>query len=43
MACGIAASFGGFIAWRLVQGGTAAMMAPVGRIIVLRNTRATAS
>jgi EmrB/QacA subfamily drug resistance transporter len=38
MACGIAASFGGFIAWRLVQGGTAAMMAPVGRIIVLRNT-----
>lgn len=38
MACGLAASFGGFIAWRLVQGGTAAMMAPVGRMIVLRNT-----
>jgi EmrB/QacA subfamily drug resistance transporter len=38
MACGIAQSFPGFIAWRLVQGGTAAMMAPVGRIIVLRNT-----
>jgi EmrB/QacA subfamily drug resistance transporter len=38
MACGVAESFGGFIAWRLVQGGTAAMMAPVGRMIVLRNT-----
>ncbi|MGH8169527.1 MAG: DHA2 family efflux MFS transporter permease subunit [Steroidobacteraceae bacterium] len=38
MACGIAGSFAGFIAWRLVQGGTAAMMAPVGRMIVLRNT-----
>jgi EmrB/QacA subfamily drug resistance transporter len=39
MACGVAASFAGFIAWRLVQGGTAAMMAPVGRIIVLRNAQ----
>jgi EmrB/QacA subfamily drug resistance transporter len=38
MACGIAGSFGGFIAWRLAQGGTAAMMSPVGRMIVLRNT-----
>src|SRR5215469_10738080 len=38
MACGLAAGFGSFIAWRLVQGGTAAMMSPVGRIIVLRNT-----
>ncbi|HEX5458838.1 MAG TPA: MFS transporter [Steroidobacteraceae bacterium] len=39
IACGMAASFATFIAWRLLQGGTAAMMAPVGRIIVLRNTR----
>jgi EmrB/QacA subfamily drug resistance transporter len=38
MACGVATSFAGFIGWRLVQGGTAAMMAPVGRMIVLRNT-----
>ena len=38
MACGIAGSFGAFIGWRLVQGGTAAMMSPVGRMIVLRNT-----
>src|SRR5581483_4165891 len=38
MACGIAGGFGAFIGWRLVQGGTAAMMAPVGRMIVLRNT-----
>jgi len=38
MACGMAVSFGGFIGWRLVQGGTAAMMSPVGRMIVLRNT-----
>ncbi|HJS90220.1 MAG TPA: MFS transporter [Steroidobacteraceae bacterium] len=38
VACGIAASFAGFIAWRLVQGGMAAMMSPVGRMIVLRNT-----
>src|SRR5487761_514871 len=38
MACGIAGSFFGFIVWRLLQGGTAAMMAPVGRMIALRNT-----
>jgi EmrB/QacA subfamily drug resistance transporter len=38
MACGMAVSFGGFIGWRLMQGGTAAMMSPVGRMIVLRNT-----
>jgi EmrB/QacA subfamily drug resistance transporter len=38
MACGIAGSFVSFIVWRLVQGGTAAMMQPVGRMIVLRNT-----
>ena len=38
MACGIAGSFGAFILWRLLQGGTAAMMSPVGRMIVLRNT-----
>jgi EmrB/QacA subfamily drug resistance transporter len=38
MACGLASSFAGFIGWRLVQGGMAAMMSPVGRMIVLRNT-----
>jgi EmrB/QacA subfamily drug resistance transporter len=38
VACGMAMSFGGFIGWRLMQGGTAAMMSPVGRMIVLRNT-----
>ena len=38
MACGLAGSFAGFIGWRLVQGGTAAMMSPVGRMIVLRNS-----
>ncbi|MGH8290124.1 MAG: MFS transporter [Steroidobacteraceae bacterium] len=38
MACGLAASFAAFIVWRLVQGGMAAMMSPVGRMIVLRNT-----
>jgi EmrB/QacA subfamily drug resistance transporter len=38
MACGLAAGFGGFIAWRLLQGGTAAMMSPVGRMIVLRSS-----
>jgi len=38
MTCGIAGSFGSFIAWRLVQGGSAAMMSPVGRMIVLRNS-----
>jgi EmrB/QacA subfamily drug resistance transporter len=38
MTCGIAGSFGSFIASRLVQGGSAAMMSPVGRMIVLRNS-----
>ncbi|HET9108521.1 MAG TPA: MFS transporter [Steroidobacteraceae bacterium] len=38
MACGLATGFAGFIAWRLLQGGMAAMMSPVGRIIVLRNS-----
>jgi EmrB/QacA subfamily drug resistance transporter len=38
MTCGIAGSFGAFIGWRLVQGGSAAMMSPVGRMIVLRNS-----
>jgi len=38
MACGVAGSFVSFISWRLVQGGTAAMMSPVGRMIVLRNS-----
>jgi len=38
MACGVAGSFGAFIAWRLVQGGSAAMMSPVGRMIVLRTS-----
>jgi EmrB/QacA subfamily drug resistance transporter len=38
MACGLAAGFAGFIGWRLLQGGMAAMMSPVGRMIVLRNS-----
>lgn len=38
MTCGIAGSFGAFIASRLAQGGSAAMMSPVGRMIVLRNS-----
>lgn len=38
MTCGLAGSFGAFIGWRLVQGGSAAMMSPVGRMIVLRNS-----
>jgi EmrB/QacA subfamily drug resistance transporter len=38
IACGLAAGFGGFIGWRLLQGGMAAMMSPVGRMIVLRNS-----
>jgi EmrB/QacA subfamily drug resistance transporter len=38
MTCGISGSFGSFIASRLVQGGSAAMMSPVGRMIVLRNS-----
>jgi EmrB/QacA subfamily drug resistance transporter len=38
IACGLASGFEGFIAWRLLQGGMAAMMSPVGRMIVLRNS-----
>ncbi len=38
MACGLAGGFTAFLAARLVQGGSAAMMGPVGRMIVLRNT-----
>jgi EmrB/QacA subfamily drug resistance transporter len=38
MACGLASGFAAFIAWRLLQGGMAAMMSPVGRMIVLRNS-----
>lgn len=38
MACGLAGSFTSFIAARLIQGGSAAMMSPVGRLIVLRST-----
>jgi EmrB/QacA subfamily drug resistance transporter len=38
MACGLAGGFTAFLGARLVQGGSAAMMGPVGRMIVLRNT-----
>lgn len=38
MACGLSGGFAAFIGARLVQGGSAAMMSPVGRLIVLRNT-----
>ena len=38
VACALAQGFTPFIAARLVQGGSAAMMSPVGRLIVLRNT-----
>ncbi len=38
MACGAAPSFLAFIAARVVQGAAAAMMSPVGRLVVLRNT-----
>ncbi len=38
LACGLSGSFAGFIGARLAQGGSAAMMGPVGRMIVLRNT-----
>jgi EmrB/QacA subfamily drug resistance transporter len=38
IACGRAAGFPEFIGWRLLQGGMAAMMSPVGRMIVLRNS-----
>ena len=37
-ACGLTGGFPAFIGARLVQGGSAAMMSPVGRMIVLRNT-----
>ncbi len=38
MACGAAPSFLTFIAARVAQGAAAAMMSPVGRLVVLRNT-----
>ena len=38
MACGAAPSFLTFIAARILQGTAAAMMSPVGRLVVLRNT-----
>ncbi len=38
MGCGVAGTFAAFIGARLVQGGSAAMMSPVGRLIVLRST-----
>ncbi len=38
MACGAAPTFLAFIAARVVQGSAAAMMSPVGRLVVLRNT-----
>ena len=39
MLCGIAPNFPTFIAARIVQGAAAAMMSPVGRLVVLRNTQ----
>jgi EmrB/QacA subfamily drug resistance transporter len=38
MLCGAAPDFTVFIAARIVQGSAAAMMSPVGRLVVLRNT-----
>ncbi len=38
MACGAAPTFLAFIAARVVQGAAAAMMSPVGRLVVLRST-----
>ncbi|HUN25489.1 MAG TPA: MFS transporter [Steroidobacteraceae bacterium] len=38
MVCGVAPTFSAFIAARIVQGSAAAMMSPVGRLVVLRNT-----
>ncbi len=38
MACGLAPGFVSFIAARLAQGAAAAMMSPVGRLVVLRTT-----
>jgi MFS family permease len=37
MACGISPNFASFIAARVVQGSAAAMMSPVGRLVVLRS------
>jgi EmrB/QacA subfamily drug resistance transporter len=37
MLCGMAPSFNTFIAARILQGAAAAMMSPVGRLVVLRN------
>jgi EmrB/QacA subfamily drug resistance transporter len=37
MACGVAPSFAAFIAGRILQGAAAAMMSPVGRLVVLRS------
>ncbi len=39
MACGISPTFQAFIAARIVQGGAAAMMSPVGRLVVLRTAQ----
>ncbi len=36
--CGLAPTFGAFIAARVVQGSAAAFMSPVGRLVVLRET-----
>src|SRR6202042_3695514 len=38
MLCGAAASFPMFIAARVIQGSAAAMMSPVGRLVVLRTS-----
>jgi EmrB/QacA subfamily drug resistance transporter len=38
LACGLAPTFGAFIAARAVQGAAAAMMSPVGRLVVLRTS-----
>jgi EmrB/QacA subfamily drug resistance transporter len=38
MACGVAPSFAAFIGARIAQGAAAAMMSPVGRLVVLRST-----
>jgi EmrB/QacA subfamily drug resistance transporter len=38
MLCGAAPNFAAFIAARILQGSAAAMMSPVGRLVVLRNT-----
>ncbi|HXJ01666.1 MAG TPA: MFS transporter [Micropepsaceae bacterium] len=38
IACGLAPNFNGFIAARIAQGAAAALMSPVGRLVVLRAT-----